>query len=84
MLDKRVPIAMLVGLLLQTVVFSFWMGGLSQQVNSNTTELRERKSETARLAVVETKVDTLTQSVNNLTTTLQRVFEREKPRLNQP
>ena len=73
-LDKRIPLGLLMGLALQTIIFSFWMGMLSTQVSQNTTNLRDKQSDAPRLAIIETRVSTLDSSINRLTNTIDRLL----------
>lgn len=77
-LDRRVPILALAGLLLQTILFVFWFGHLSQQVNQNTQSLRDKRDDGNRLAVIETRVGSLDSSITRLTNTIDRLL-RERP-----
>lgn len=52
--------------LIQTATFTFWLGGLTAQVDSNTMELRDKKQDGNRLSVMETKIDSMQQSLIQL------------------
>ena len=75
-LDKRIPVGLLVGLIIQTGVFLFWIGGLSAQVAQNTAELKAKQADASRIAVTETKIDNLNTSINRLTNTIDRLLQR--------
>ena len=74
-LDRRIQPSLLIGLALQTIVFSFWMGTMSAQISHNTDELRSKKTDAPRLAVIETRVGSLDASINRLTNTIDRLLQ---------
>jgi len=74
-LDKRVPISILGGIILQTIVFSYWMGTLNERVLHNSDELERRKAEVARIAVIETRLNSLNSSIRRLNNTMERYLQ---------
>ena len=75
-LDRRIPVGLLVGLLVQTGVFLFWIGALSSQVQQNTAELKLKQADASRIAVTETQINSLTTSINRLNSTMDRLLQR--------
>jgi len=75
-LDRRIPVGLLVGLLVQTGVFLFWIGALSSQVQQNTAELKLKQADASRIAVTETQINSLTTSINRLNSTMDRLIQR--------
>jgi hypothetical protein len=54
-LDRRVPIALIVAIFVQTAAFGFWVGGLVARVGHVEQWQAENARVDARLAVVETQ-----------------------------
>lgn len=79
-IDKKLPVGFFIGLALQTAVFAFWIGGLSEKVENNTTAIRDKQSDTSRIAVMESKVDDLSASIARLTNTIDRLLQERRQR----
>lgn len=54
-LDKRVPVALLAAILVQSAAFGFWVGGLAARVVHIEQWQSDNRSVDARLAVLETQ-----------------------------
>jgi hypothetical protein len=54
-LDKRVPLALIAAILLQSAAFGFWVGGLAARVVHVEQWQSDNRSIDARLAVLETQ-----------------------------
>lgn len=58
-LDKRVPIALIVTLVLQSAAIVWWASGVEARVNANTRELEEQSDTRERLVRIETILERL-------------------------
>jgi len=58
-LDKRVPIALIVVIMLQTVTLGVWVGSVQERVARNERDIEAGSSTGERLARVETLLETI-------------------------
>lgn len=71
-LDKRVPIAMIVTIALQTVGFGYWAGRTQTAIDTLQDQVRILNTTTERLARVETRVDNANETLARIETRLER------------
>lgn len=64
--------------IIQTGAFAFWLGGLTAQVESNTLELRDKKQDGNRIAVIETKIDSMQKSLVELNALLKELSQARR------
>jgi len=65
-IDKKIPVALIFTLLIQTAGFAFWMGQLSVRIDQlETTNLRYTTN-SDRLTRLEVRIDNLTEDVQDL------------------
>lgn len=58
-LDKRVPIALIVTIIIQTAGLFVWVGGIQERVARNERDILESQDTGERLARVETLLETI-------------------------
>ena len=58
-LDKRVPIAMILTIFIQTAGIIWWAAGIQAQVSANTREIQEQSDTKERLVRIETILERL-------------------------
>lgn len=75
-LDKRVPLALIATLVLQTIVVSFGYGQLSNQVQTLQEQVRTLTSYQERLTRVETRVDNANDMLARIDVRLERMEDR--------
>jgi hypothetical protein len=71
-LDRRVPLAIIVTLAMQTVGAVWWAASLNQRVAVLEQERRDRSDETGRIIRLETKMDQATVVLERLESKLDR------------
>lgn len=86
-LDKKVPIAMMTAILLQTGGMIWWASGLEEKVRAHTTALFDQaqrivKLEDARLAAAErlSKIETLATSIADSVSRIERKVDADRER----
>ena len=77
-IDSRLPLGLLIGLAIQTVIFSFWMGTLSTQVTQNKNDILKKEADASRITVVETEMDSINASLVRLTNTIDRLLQETR------
>lgn len=76
--DKRIPIALILTVAIQTVVVGMWIGRLEQRVAN----LEEKESRTAqsdgpsRLVRVETQIDDVRRTIERMDSKVDRLLNR--------
>lgn len=58
-LDRRVPIALIVSLILQTVILGMWVGGIQERVARNERDIAASQDTGERLARLEALLETI-------------------------
>lgn len=58
-LDKRVPIAMIAAIVIQTTGIIWWAASMQAQVNANSREIQEQSDTRERLVRIETILERL-------------------------
>lgn len=72
-LDKRVPLALIVTIVLQTVVWGYWAGVTSNSIETLQDQVRVLSSYQERLARVETRVDNANDTLTRIDARLERM-----------
>lgn len=75
-LDKRVPLALIITLATQTVIFGFWLGQMSNSVATLQDQVRLLGSYQERLTRVETRVDNANDMLARIDVRLERMEDR--------
>jgi len=65
-IDKKIPVALIFTLLLQTAGFAFWMGQLSVRIDQVESENLRYSTNSDRVTRLEVRIDNLTETVRNL------------------
>lgn len=77
-LDKRVPLALIVTIVLQTIVFGYWAGQTSNSVATLQDQVRVLSSYQERLTRVETRVDSANDMLARIDARLERMEDRSR------
>lgn len=75
-LDKRVPLALIITMVMQTVIFGFWLGQMSNSVATLQDQVRTMTSYQERLTRVETRVDNANDMLARIDVRLERMEDR--------
>ena len=65
-IDKKVPVALIFTLLIQTAGFAFWMGQLSIRIDQLESQNLRYSTNSDRLTRLEVRIDSLTEAVRGL------------------
>ena len=65
-IDKKIPVALIFTLLLQTAGFAFWMGQLSVRIDQVESENLRYSTNSDRVTRLEVRIDNLAETVRNL------------------
>jgi len=89
-LDKKVPIAMMIAIAIQTAAMIWWASGIDEKVREHTTALidqiqRITKLEDARLVAAErlSKIETLATAIADSVQRIERKVDQERDRAQQ-
>lgn len=74
--DKRVPIALIVTIAVQTLGLAFWIGGLSQRVTSLEESRASSSDNPTRIVRLETKIEIMQSTVDRIDGKLDRLIQR--------
>jgi hypothetical protein len=74
-LDKRVPIALIVTIALQTGSFIWWAASVSERVNTLERRAEQTAPQADRLTRVEVKIESIQEGI----TEIKRLIRRETP-----
>lgn len=77
-LDKRVPLALIITLSLQTGGAVWWAANLSSRVTSLEDKIAATASYDARLVKLETNAENIKQALENISAKLDRLIERRQ------
>lgn len=69
-LDKKVPIALILAIVLQTCGLVFWAGGVSERITALEKQAATVAPQSERLARVETKLEGVTEGITEIKTIL--------------
>ena len=80
-LDKRVPLALVLTILMQTAAAIWWASGQDRVTAEHARRLATMESQRAgeRIAVVESRVDDLKIQLNRIESKLDKLAERRAP-----
>jgi hypothetical protein len=62
-IDRRVPVALIMTILMQTAVFGIWLGRTDARLDALEQFERDNKTTDARLAVIESRLDALHETL---------------------
>ena len=79
-LDKRVPIAMIVAIAMQSFGAVWWASGVNQRVVALETAWTTSAPQADRLSRVEVKVETVQHDVSEIKTDIKSLVARPEPR----
>lgn len=65
-IDKKIPVALIFTLLIQTAGFAFWMGQLSVRIDQLESQNLRYSTNSDRLTRLEVRIDNLTEAVRDL------------------
>jgi len=71
-LDKRIPVALIVTLALQTAGVFFWMGQLSVRIDQLESQVLRSATNSDRLTRLEVQLEQVTQSLDRIESRLER------------
>lgn len=77
-LDKRIPIGLISGMVVQTIAVGIWLGTVQARLNYVEGYIDNRQQDVSRLAVLETKIGSVQQTLQELKVDLQFLRERVK------
>jgi hypothetical protein len=77
-LDKRVPVAIIVAMVIQVGAFGFWVGSIANEVENNTEWIRSRQSLDARMAVLEEQVKDIKEILRRIEARVTRDQEQQR------
>lgn len=66
MVDKRIPLASIVALVIQTMVFVWWGGGLAERVHQLESKVRDMATLSERLTKQEAVLDAVKDGVREI------------------
>lgn len=76
-LDKRIPLALIVAILIQTLGFAYWTGTLSQRVTSLEATRMSQMDSPGRIIRLETQVDGIKSTLQRVESKLDRLIEQK-------
>lgn len=65
-IDKKIPVALIITLLIQTAGFAFWMGQLSVRIDQLEAQNLRYSTNSDRLTRLEVRIENLTEAVRDL------------------
>lgn len=71
-LDRKVPIAMIAAIGIQTVAFGFWAGAASQRITALEEKATLAAAQPERLAKVETRLESVQEGIAEIKAILRR------------
>lgn len=77
-LDKRVPLGLIATMVVQTIAVGIWLGTVQARLNYVEGYIDNRQQDISRLAVLETKITSVQQTLVELKQDMQFLRERVK------
>lgn len=77
-LDKRVPLGLIATMVVQTIAVGIWLGTVQARLNYVEGYIDNRQQDISRLAVLETKITNVQQTLVELKQDMQFLRERIK------